>query len=202
MAGLRPPLPLRGLDGRHPPDRRHATPGGTAHPHATPGGTAHPHAIVTSPLTSTVRTTSTTQRDVTALVSRCTTCRLPSCIGLQPANSTCAPTGSTRRSRHPSRSAVRSDRPGARSATMRAPGLRAHRKVPESSTGHRTAGCSLGYGLVPSPMPLLLAWRSVSPVYSGLCASCVDLASPSVTGAIHQSRQLHQEPEQFSGADV
>ena len=55
MAGLRPPLPLRRLDGRSPPDRRHAI----------AGGTGHPHGIVTSPLTSTVRTTSTTQRDVT-----------------------------------------------------------------------------------------------------------------------------------------
>src|SRR3712207_3033042 len=55
MSGSPPPLPLRGL---HGPARPHQFHGG--------GGAAGPdRVIVTSPLTSTVRTTSTTQRDVT-----------------------------------------------------------------------------------------------------------------------------------------
>src|SRR3712207_9266198 len=55
MAGERPPLPLRGLDGPAQPT-----------PASRGGGAAGPdRVIVTTPLTDTVRTTSTTQRDVT-----------------------------------------------------------------------------------------------------------------------------------------
>src|SRR3712207_5042947 len=53
MAGLRPPLPLRRLHGPAEPGQG--------------GGAAGPdRVIVTPPLTDTVGTTSTTQRDVTA----------------------------------------------------------------------------------------------------------------------------------------
>src|SRR5215212_4640881 len=56
MAGLRPPLPLRRLHGPAQP----------ADPTDEGGGAAGPdRVIVTTPLTNTVRTTSTTQRDVT-----------------------------------------------------------------------------------------------------------------------------------------
>src|SRR6185312_17401070 len=56
MAGLRPPLPLRGLHGATQP----------ADPADEGGGAASTdRVIVTTPLTNTVRTTSTTQRDVT-----------------------------------------------------------------------------------------------------------------------------------------
>src|SRR3954453_1418204 len=55
MAGLRPPLPLRRLDGPAQPP----------HPDQGGGATGNDRVIVTTPLTNTVRTTSTTQRDVT-----------------------------------------------------------------------------------------------------------------------------------------
>jgi hypothetical protein len=58
MAGLRPPLPLRGLDGRDPTQGR---------PRRSAGDTGHAHGIVTPPLTVTVRTASTTQRGVIRL---------------------------------------------------------------------------------------------------------------------------------------
>src|SRR4051794_6892639 len=88
-----------------------------------------------------------------------------------------------------------------RRPTTAGPRLAGTSKIPESATGH-CPGFSLGYRLVRSPMPLDLASRSVSPVCSGLCASCADLPCPSVTGSIHKTRQLHQEPEGFSGMDV
>jgi hypothetical protein len=56
MAGLRPPLPLRRVHGP-------AQPPGPAHQGG--GATSTDRVIVTTPLTNTVRTTSTTQRDVT-----------------------------------------------------------------------------------------------------------------------------------------
>src|SRR3954454_2621978 len=56
MAGLRPPLPLRRLHGPAQP----------AEPVSEGGGApGTDRVIVTTPLTNTVRTTSTTQRDVT-----------------------------------------------------------------------------------------------------------------------------------------
>jgi hypothetical protein len=56
MAGLRPPLPLRGLHGPACLPQRLVEGGGAAGPD---------RVIVTKPLTNTMRTTSTTQRDVT-----------------------------------------------------------------------------------------------------------------------------------------
>src|SRR3954453_1588942 len=64
MAGLRPPLPLRRLDGPARPARE---------AHEGDGAAGPDRVIVTPPLTNTVRTTSTTQRDVTV-------------SGLRPAN--------------------------------------------------------------------------------------------------------------------
>src|SRR3954453_20397295 len=56
MAGLRPPLPLRRLDGPARPARE---------AHEGDGAAGPDRVIVTPPLTNTVRTTSTTQRGVT-----------------------------------------------------------------------------------------------------------------------------------------
>ena len=56
MAGHRPPLPLRGLHGPAQPHQ----------PGQGGGAAGTDRGIVTTPLTNTVRTTSTTQRDVTA----------------------------------------------------------------------------------------------------------------------------------------
>ncbi len=72
LASLRPPLPLRGLDGRHPPD----------HDRPRTGGTGPAPGMVTPPLTHTVRTASTTRRDITGRCHLVCSC---CCTGAQDA---------------------------------------------------------------------------------------------------------------------
>src|SRR3954454_18495406 len=113
-----------------------------------------------------------------------TTSRCRDASWLEPGNGTCATTGAAAITGAPSRSALRRDRSGSRSPTTDDHGPAACVHIGEfpGRLSVIARGCSLGWGLVSSPMPLDLGWPTVSPVCSRLCASCVDPLCPSVAG--------------------